>query len=263
MIDAASKNSPTITGTASLQNATVSGTLGVTGPTTLAGTTSLQNATVSGTPGVTGATTLAGTTASTLTVNGTTSLVGTLGVGGAATFLGNVTLPRFQALLDPTLNGTVNTANLFAQSLNVTGGTTLGTTNAASLTLSGLFSGAAIMGTSVYASSGFTSTFGTFSATTTFQNLISVAGRRGFVFLDGQSPINSSVLAYFSCISTNQCLSIVAQNGNAYSFANVGSAQGTGTMMINVGVSNTSNLRVSATQSGNISWAIVYFPNTI
>jgi hypothetical protein len=33
--------------------------------------------------------------------------------------------------------------------------------------------------------------------------------------------------------------------------------------MINVGVSNTSNLRVSATQSGNISWAIVYFPNTI
>jgi len=48
-------------------------------------------------------------------------------------------------------------------------------------------------------------------------------------------------------------LSIVAQNGNAYSFANVGSAQGTGTMMINVGVSNTSNLRVSATANGNIS----------
>jgi hypothetical protein len=225
----------------------------------------LQNAAVSGTLGVTGATTLAGTTASTLTVNGTTSLVGTLGVGSAATFLGNVTLPRFQALLDPTLNGTVNTANLFAQSLNVTGGTTLGTTNAASLTLTGLFSGAAIMGTSVYASSGFTSTFGSWNVTSTFQSFISVAGKRGFLFLEGVSPINSSVLAYFSCISTNQCLSIVAQNSNAYSFANVGSAQGTGTMMINVGVSNTSNLRVSCSgsASGNISWAIVYFPNTI
>jgi hypothetical protein len=240
MIDAVSKNSPTITGTASLQNVTVSGTLGVTG-----------------------ATTLAGTTASSLTVNGATNLVGNLGVGGTATFLGNVALPRFQALLDPSLNGTVNAANLFGTSLNVSGTTTLGTTNAASLSLSGLFSGAAIMGTSVYASSGFTSVFGSFSATTSFQNLLSVAGRRGFLFLDGQSPINSSVLAYFSCISTNQCLSIVAQNGNAYSFANVGSASGTGSMMINVGVSNTSNLRVSATQSGTINWAIVYFPNTV
>jgi hypothetical protein len=227
------------------------------------GTLACQNVTASGTLGVTGASTLASTTASSLTVNGATTLVGNLGVGGTATFLGNVALPRFQALLDPSLNGTVNAANLFGTSLNVSGTTTLGTTNAASLSLSGLFSGAAIMGTSVYASSGFTSVFGSFSATTSFQNLVSVAGRRGFLFLDGQSPINSSVLAYFSCISTNQCLSIVAQNGNAYSFANVGSSQGTGSMMINVGVSNANNLRVSATQSGTINWAIVYFPNTV
>jgi hypothetical protein len=219
----------------------------------------LQNATVSGTLGVTGATTLAGTTASTLTVNGTTSLVGSLGVGSAATFLGNVTLPRFQTLLDPTLNGTVNTGNLFAQSLNVTGGTTLGTTNAASLTLSGLFSGATIMGTSVYASSGFTSVFGTFSASATFQNLLNVAGKKGFVFLDGQAPITSSILAYFSCITPNPCLSVVAQNGNAASFYNLGAAAGTGTVMINVGINTTSNIRVSGNQNGTIFWAVVYF----
>jgi hypothetical protein len=176
-----------------------------------------------------------------------------------------VTLPRFQALLDPTLNGTVNAANLFGQSLNVTGTTTLGTTNAASLTLSGLFSGAGIMGTSVYASSGFTSTFGSWNVTSTFQNFINVAGKRGFLFLEGVSPINSSILAFFSCIPTNPFLSKVAQNGNQYSFANMGSAQGTGTMMIDVGVSVTSNLRVCSvgTASGTVNWAIVYFPNTI
>jgi hypothetical protein len=114
---------------------------------------------------------------------------------------------------------------------------------------------------SSFVSSGlFNSQFGSFSATATFQNLLSVAGKKGFVFLDGQAPITSSILAYFSCVTPNQCLSIVAQNGNAYSFSNLGTAQGSGSMQIQVGISNTSNIRVSASGSGGtIFWAVVYF----
>jgi hypothetical protein len=106
---------------------------------------------------------------------------------------------------------------------------------------------------------GFSCVYGSFSATPTVQNLLSVAGKRGFVFLDGQSPNTSSIVAYFSCITPNQCLSILAQNGNAYSFANVGTAWGTGTVLINVGISNSSNIRVSANQNGTVFWAVVYF----
>ena len=79
------------------------------------------------------------------------------------------------------------------------------------------------------------------------------------MFLDGQAPNTSSMVAYFSCITTNPFLSLVAQNGNAYSFNNLGTASGTGTVLISVGMSNTSNIRVSANQNGTIFWAVVYF----
>ena len=123
-----------------------------------------------------------------------------------------------------------------------------GTTSVASLTAS----------TSV-TSGLFNSQAGSFSATTSFQNLLNVAGKRGFLFLDGQAPITSSILAYFSCVTPNPCLSVVAQNGNAASFYNLGTASGTGTVMINVGINTSSNIRVSATQNGTIFWAVVYF----
>jgi hypothetical protein len=188
------------------------------------GTLSCQNVTASGTLGVTGATTLAGTTASTLTVNGATSLQ------------------------NATVSGT----------LGVTGVTTLGATN-----MTGLLNCLNVAGTNLIASSGFTSLYGTFSATTTFGSLTNVAGRRGFLFLDGVSPINSSVLVYFSCMSTNPMFSRVAQQGNVYNFDGNTGAAFTGTMMINVGILTTGVLRVVATTSGTINWAIVYFPNTV
>ena len=124
-----------------------------------------------------------------------------------------------------------------------------GTANAANLIASGF----------ITAVGGFSCQFGSFSATPVFGNLLNVAGKRGFVFLDGQAPNTSSMLAYFSCITPNQCLSILAQNGNAYSFANMGTASGTGTVMLSLGISNTSNIRVAANQNGTIFWAVVYF----
>lgn len=83
-------SSPTITGTATMASATVSGTLSVTGTTTLAALTlgSLSasgNATVGGTLGVTGATTLAGLTAASAAITGNATVGGTLGVTGAST----------------------------------------------------------------------------------------------------------------------------------------------------------------------------------
>jgi len=105
----------------------------------------------------------------------------------------------------------------------------------------------------------FNSQFGSFSATNSFQNLLNVAGKRGFLFLDGQAPITSSILAYFSCVTPNPCLSVVAQNGNAASFYNLGTASGTGTVMINVGINTSSIIRVSGNQNGTIFWAVVYF----
>jgi hypothetical protein len=174
-----------------------------------------------------------------------------------------------------TVNGTLRCQDVTAlSSLNVaSGGFVAFPPNSVPIEcISGLTSalaGKAILGgtanfTSLTASSFvssnlFNSQFGSFPATTTFQNLLSVSGKKGFVFLDGQAPITSSILAYFSCVTPNQCLSILAQNGNAYSFANVGAAAGSGSVLINVGVSNTSNLRVSANASGTIFWAVVYF----
>jgi hypothetical protein len=101
-----------------------------------------------------------------------------------------------------------------------------GTANAANLIASGF----------ITAVGGFSCQFGSFSATNVFQNLLNVAGKRGFLFLDGQAPNTSSILAYFSCITPNPCLSIVAQNGNAYSFGNLGTAAGTGTVLMSVGI---------------------------
>jgi hypothetical protein len=97
--------------------------------------------------------------------------------------------------------------------------------------------------------------------------MINVSGRRGLIFLDGQGSIASSILAYFSCMTPNNFVSIVARNGNAYSYVNLGTAAGPGTMMIDVGMgsgSSAGNIRVSCVGStGTVNWAIVYFPNTI
>jgi hypothetical protein len=129
----------------------------------------------------------------------------------------------------------------------------------ASPSFSGTTSVASLTASSSVTSGLFNSQAGSFSATNSFQNLLNVAGKRGFLFLDGQAPNTSSILAYFSCITPNPCLSVVAQNGNAASFYNLGTAAGTGTVLINVGINTSSNIRVSGNQNGTIFWAVVYF----
>jgi hypothetical protein len=201
MIGAASSNSPTITGTASLQNLTVSGT-------------------VSGTLACTD-----------LTASSSLSVAS----GGFVAFPNNSVPIECISGLTSALAGKA--------------------------TLGGSASFTSLTASSFVSSGLFNSQAGSFSATNpnVFGNLLNVAGKRGLLFLDGQAPNTSSMLAYFSCITPNPCLSILARNGNAYSFANVGTAAGTGTVLINVGISDTSNLRVSANQNGTIFWAVVYF----
>ena len=202
MIGAASTNSPMIIGTASLQNARVSGTLGVTGATSL----------------------------TTATVSGNLSVVGA----------GSVNLPPGSLTID-------NVANL-QTALN----------NKAT-------TGASASFTTLMATSSFTSASGSFTATSTPQNVINVSGRRGLVFLDGQGSIASSILAYFSCMTPNNCLSVVARNGNVYTYANLGTAAGTGTMMIDVGISTSGNIRVSCAlgSTGTVLWNVVYFSSAL
>ena len=106
------------------QNATVGGTLGVTGATTLAGLTAgastlasaaiTNNATVGGTLGVTGATTLAGLTAGASTlasaaITNNATVGGTLGVTGATTLNGATTVNNSLAVNGATtVVGTTN-----------------------------------------------------------------------------------------------------------------------------------------------------------
>jgi hypothetical protein len=106
---------------------------------------------------------------------------------------------------------------------------------------------------------GFSCVYGSFSATASSATLLNVTGKRGFVFLDGQGLIGSSILAYFSAMTPYPYLSIVARNGNAFTSQNIGTANGTGTMLINATLNTSSDIRVSANQNGTITWAVVYF----
>jgi predicted O-methyltransferase YrrM len=60
-------------------------------------------------------------------------------------------------------------------------------------------------------------------------------------------------------------LSILAQNGNAQSFSNLGTAAGTGTMMISAGINSVGNIRVSCAlgSTGTVLWNIVYFSSAL
>jgi len=172
-------------------------------------------------------------------VSGTLSVSGNLSVVGA----GSVNLPPGTLAIE-------NVANLQSTLNNKA-------TNGASASF-----------TTLMATHSFTSASGSFTATSTFQNLINVSGRRGLIFLDGQAPIASSILAYFSCMTPNNCLSILARNGNAYSFSNLGTAAGTGTMMIDAGMgtgSSAGNIRVSCAlgNTGTVLWNIVYFSSAL
>jgi hypothetical protein len=82
-------SAPSVTGTASLASATLSGTLSVTGASTLAGVAASGNASVGGTLTATGAATLS----STLSVTGAATLSAALTVAGLASLNGGVTVP--------------------------------------------------------------------------------------------------------------------------------------------------------------------------
>lgn len=124
-------NALTVTGTAGISgNATVGGTLGVTGATSLStlgtsGLATLNSASVSTTLGVTGATTLS----STLGVTGAATLSSTLGVTGATTLgntlsvAGDISDPNSAVIIGDTLNATG--AVDFDSTLNVDGAATL------------------------------------------------------------------------------------------------------------------------------------------
>lgn len=99
-------------------NATIGGTLGVTGASTLSG-----NTTVGGTLGVTGASTL----------SGNASIGGTLGVSGASTLTGNTAVLGALGVSD-TVSLTKSTGTGLAVTSNATIGGTLGVSGASTLT---------------------------------------------------------------------------------------------------------------------------------
>lgn len=117
---------PTVTGTAAMVNASLSGTLAVAGATTLAGLTTTGDAAVGGTHTVTGATSLADTSVTgTLTVTGASTLAALTATTGA--FSGNVTV-----------GGTLGvTGKATVGSLQVTGASTLAAVTATTLAASG------------------------------------------------------------------------------------------------------------------------------
>ena len=163
-------NSLTTTG-----NATIGGTLGVTGVTTTkalnsSSLTTTGNGIIGGTFGVTGSTTLAGTTtgalnSSSLTTTGNGTIGGTFGVTGITTLGGTITGALNSSSLTTTGNSTIG------GTLGVTGFTTLaetttGALNSSSLTTTGngIFGGKlAVTGSTILTG---TSTFGSVSANT-------------------------------------------------------------------------------------------------
>jgi hypothetical protein len=207
------------------------------------GTLACQNVTASGTLGVTGATTLAGTTASSLTVNGASSLQGTLGVTGATTLAGTTASSL-----------TVNGASSLQGTLNVSGFTTLGAAQASSFGVTNNITGALFQ-----ASIGFTSTSGTLStAASSSQTLHTLtANQRLLIFVETDTTNGSSAVAYCSNLSGVVYMTIIARNGNAYSSQNFGSAF-VGTWNMNLFVLSTGAIRCSTTSAGSVRWNILF-----
>jgi len=125
-----------VTGVTTLSNnATVGGTLGVTGVTTLS-----DNATVGGTLGVTGATTLStvdvssnATVGGTLGVTGVTTLSNNATVGGTLGVTGATTLSTVDVSSNATVGGTLGVTGVTTLSNNATVGGTLGVTGVTTL----------------------------------------------------------------------------------------------------------------------------------
>ena len=121
------------------RNATIGGTLGVTGATTLSSTlasgalTVTGAATVSTTLGVTGATTLSSTVATgALTVTGNETVSGTLGVTGATSLSSTVATGALTVTGNETVSGTLGVTGATSLS-SATVSSTLGVTGAATL----------------------------------------------------------------------------------------------------------------------------------
>ena len=121
------------------RNATIGGTLGVTGATTLSSTvatgalTVTGAATVSTTLGVTGATTLSSTVGTgALTVTGNETVSGTLGVTGATTLSSTVATGALTVTGNETVSGTLGVTGATSLS-SATVSSTLGVTGAATL----------------------------------------------------------------------------------------------------------------------------------
>ena len=245
MIGAATKNSPTITGTASLQNLAVSGTVSVpsdslsipnvvglsgalSGKATLGGPANFSTLSASSSLSVsTGGTVSFPTNAVTQdSVSGLVTALAAKAPINNPTFTGTVTLPRFQVLQDPTLNGTIAGGNIF--------------------------------GTNISASASFFSSYGTTALAANTSSTFYTVGsnQRGLVFVDTDSTNASSAVGYFSNMSGVMYLSVLARNGNAFGFQNIGTAF-TGTWNMNLFCNSAGALRVSIPTAGSVRWNII------
>jgi len=139
-----------VTGVTTLSdNATVGGTLGVTGATTLSTVDVSSNATVGGTLGVTGVTTLSNnaTVGGTLGVTGVTTLSDNATVGGTLGVTGATTLSTVDVSSNATVGGTLGVTGVTTLSNNATVGGTLGVTGATTLSTVDVSSNATVGGT--------------------------------------------------------------------------------------------------------------------
>jgi hypothetical protein len=183
--------------------------------------------------------------------------------------------------VNPSFTGTLSTQNLGVSNLvlipndsltiantagligALAGKATLGgPANFSTLSLSGLLSGTTVAGTTLIASSGFYSTTGFLTSTSSSQTIYQVgSSQRGLLVVDAEAPNSSSAVCFFSSASGVFWLSIVARNGNAFGTGNVGTAF-SGTNNLNVFINSTGAIRVSTTSAGTTRWSIVLLPSS-
>jgi hypothetical protein len=76
--------------------------------------------------------------------------------------------------------------------------------------------------------------------------------------VDTDTTNANSAVGYFSNVSGVMYLSIIARNGNAFGFQNIGTAV-TGAWNMNLFCNSAGAIRVSVNTAGSVRWNIVFF----